>query len=32
MITLFSGWSIFFDVAAIIVFVDKQIVGIRGDA
>lgn len=31
MITLLSGWSIFFDVAAI-VFVDKQIVGIRGDA
>ena len=31
MITLLSGWSISFDVAAI-VFVDKQIVGIRGDA
>ena len=31
MTTLFSGWSVLFDVAAI-VFVDKQIVGIRGDA
>lgn len=30
MITLFSGWSIFFYVAAI-VFVDKQIAGIKGE-